>query len=166
MFELKSSGLYTLSFGFLDDLRLKTNLTFYFDDHDELQDILNFIVDCAFCKNNRKSVERLKDESYRNLVKDYVEKNKIEDMHDGYFFSDDEYQQYNKNDYIKDALESKKFYVENQWNKYYVFAYSIDYTRFNVYSKMCQGELIEWRTEGEEEKGDIVIDSDNGSWRY
>lgn len=41
-------------------------------------------------------------------------------------------------------LCSKKYSVINRYEKYYVIAFSLDYTRFEVFSKDCNKELISW----------------------
>ena len=47
---------------------------------------------------------------------------------------------------VTNSLFSKKYYVINRFEKYYVIAFAIDYTRFEVYSKDSDKELIKWRT--------------------
>jgi len=44
-------------------------------------------------------------------------------------------------------LKTKGYYVANQYNKYYVYAYSIDYVRFEIYSKQCSRTVIDWETD-------------------
>lgn len=41
-------------------------------------------------------------------------------------------------------LISNRFSVVNRVEKYYVVAFSIDGTRFEIYSKDCEKKLIEW----------------------
>ena len=57
------------------------------------------------------------------------------------------YHQYKDSDMesIVNSLFSKKYYVINRFEKYYVIAFAIDYTRFEVFSRDCDKELIKWR---------------------
>lgn len=45
---------------------------------------------------------------------------------------------------ITNDLFSNKYYVINRFEKYYVIAFALDYTRFEIYSKDCDKELINW----------------------
>lgn len=50
-----------------------------------------------------------------------------------------------------DDLLSKGYSVWNLFQKYYVIAWAIDYTRFEIYSEDCE-DVIEW---GEGKSGGI-----------
>lgn len=45
---------------------------------------------------------------------------------------------------IVDSLLEHGHYVLNQFDKYYVVAFALDYKRFNVYSRGYDKELIKW----------------------
>lgn len=51
-------------------------------------------------------------------------------------------------DSITDALLSDGYYVLNRYEKYYVVAFALNYTRFEVFSKDCDKELITWPEDG------------------
>ena len=55
------------------------------------------------------------------------------------------------------SLMKKHYYVCNRWNKYYVIAFSINYIRFDIYSKDCDKKLIHWRDNDQQDpiKGTI-----------
>jgi len=46
-------------------------------------------------------------------------------------------------------LYEDHYSVWNRWMKYYVIAWAINYTRFEVYSKDCDKELIRWSFEND-----------------
>lgn len=48
-------------------------------------------------------------------------------------------------------LERESFWRMNRVNKYYVVAFALDYTRFEVFSKDCEKELIRWRPESDDD---------------
>src|ERR1700722_4382478 len=48
-------------------------------------------------------------------------------------------------DEVVATLISDDYYVINRYQKYYVIAFAINYTRFEIYSKDCDKELIQWR---------------------
>ena len=66
-------------------------------------------------------------------------------LHEGYFFSDEDL--YYDKEIVLNNLKTKGYYVANQYNKYYVYAYSIDYVRFEIYSKQCSRTVIDWETD-------------------
>lgn len=58
-------------------------------------------------------------------------------------------------------LLSDKFYVINRYEKYYVIAFALDFTRFEVYSKDCSKELIKWRsTDANDPVAGLITDGD------
>lgn len=70
---------------------------------------------------------------------------------------------YFKNSYVPEtfnpreiarSLWKENYYVINRFEKYYVIAFALDFTRFEVYSKDCDKELIKWR---ENDENDPVI---------
>lgn len=46
---------------------------------------------------------------------------------------------------IAHELKKEGHYVVNRVNKYYVYAFSLDYTRFEVYSKGYEKKVIDWK---------------------
>lgn len=48
---------------------------------------------------------------------------------------------------IVTELMTQKYSVYNRVEKYYVIAFAINWTRFEVFSKDCDKELIKWRAE-------------------
>lgn len=67
--------------------------------------------------------------------------------HSGYFFENES----RESDIatVMDSLLGDKYYVRNRYQKYYVIAFAIDYTRFHIWSKDYDAELIEWSQKGE-----------------
>ncbi len=61
-------------------------------------------------------------------------------------------------DDVVNDLVSDGYYVWNRFQKYYVIAYAIDYTRFEVYSKDCDKELIKWRDDDKNDTIEGIID--------
>lgn len=53
------------------------------------------------------------------------------------------------------ALYQNGFEVEKYYDKYYCYAWAIDYTRFEVASKGCEPEIIEWKGGSGRIKGPI-----------
>ncbi|AYV75852.1 MAG: hypothetical protein Terrestrivirus3_121 [Terrestrivirus sp.] len=148
-FILKQEGKHTLSYGFLDDLNMKGTITLYFDEYDELVNLLNFIIDCVMFENkeNKASVKRLQNIKYKEIVEKFRSDNKLteHDLYEGYFFYDEDL--YYDEEIVLNNLKTKGYYVANQYNKYYVYAYSIDYVRFEIYSKQCSTTIIDWETD-------------------
>lgn len=52
------------------------------------------------------------------------------------------------------CLTTDKYEVWNRFEKYYVIAWAIDYTRFEVYSKDYDKKLIKWR---EHDENDPIV---------
>lgn len=77
------------------------------------------------------------------------------------FFDDKFFTSFDKNvDCIVKSLKAKRFFVRNRYNKYYVIAFAIDYTRFEIFSKDYSKKLISWRDNEDDpisEEG-IIID--------
>jgi len=64
---------------------------------------------------------------------------------------------------ITQDLLNSGYYVWNRFEKYYVIAFALNFTRFEVFSKDCDKELIKWRDndESDEIKGLLVDDNYN-----
>lgn len=65
---------------------------------------------------------------------------------------------------ITDRLHNEDYYVENAYDKYYCICFSINYTRFEVFSKGCKKRLIKWREDdfGDRVTGILEIDGYSG----
>lgn len=114
---------HTLSFCILDDLipcHGPCHITFSNEEisYDTIAKYVNTIIK-KFKKNPKKDQSNYFDEE---------------------FFKSDNY----ISKIIKDLL-NKGFFVCNRYNKYYVIAFSLDYVRFEIFSKDCDKELIKWR---------------------
>lgn len=72
-------------------------------------------------------------------------------------FFDDEENYLNK---IAKELFTKKYYVVNRYNKYYVIAFAINYTRFEIFSKDCDKELIDWGSNNNSQIVNLITDPD------
>ena len=59
-------------------------------------------------------------------------------------------------DYAAKELVEDGYHVWNRLHKYYVVAFAIDYIRFEVYSKSCDKELVEWR---EDDRYDEIVEN-------
>lgn len=46
--------------------------------------------------------------------------------------------------YLIKELKSKSYWCLNRYDKYYVIAFSINYTRFYIYSKSYSAQAIDW----------------------
>jgi hypothetical protein len=114
---------YTLSFCILDDLTVCHG-----PEHRELNGIPNF--------NDIKEV------ILNDLLNDFRQDEYADcsGYFDKEFFASNEYI-----DTIVNNLIKYNYVVKNRYNKYYVIAFAINYTRFEVYSKDCDKELIKWR---------------------
>lgn len=76
------------------------------------------------------------------------------------------YYQYINNNEIREIaadLLNDGYYVWNRFEKYYVIAFALNYTRFEVFSKDYDKELIKWRDNDENDvmKGKIEDDDYN-----
>lgn len=119
----------TLSFCIFDDLSPRSGpITIEYDENDK--DALSAALD--------------------KIVKPYLEGESIDPSE--YYFTKD----YDKNDVLNDLMKDK-YYVWNRYEKYYVIAFAINYTRFEIFSKDCDKELIEWRENDEDDEIKGVI---------
>lgn len=85
--------------------------------------------------------------------------NEEKDDRSGYYFSD----YYDENKVVK-RLQTDGYYCRNRFEKYYVIAWALNYTRFEVFSKDCEKQLISWNLGHEVEfEGEIkgIIDDNN-----
>lgn len=95
----------------------------------------------------------LSHEEYEKYLEKKTKGNKYHDKSQ-YFKSYDGKDDLQEEDieYIANELMETQYFVKNRYNKYYVIAFAINYTRFEIYSKDCDKELIDW---GIEELGQI-----------
>jgi len=54
---------------------------------------------------------------------------------------------------------NKGYWVWNRFEKYYVVAFALDFTRFEVYSKDCDKQLIKWRENDENDKIKVLLET-------
>lgn len=82
------------------------------------------------------------EEDMKKEILEFVKDMKIiyHDLHDRSNFAWDN----EDTDGIVDELLEDKYSVVNRVEKYYVVAFAINGTRFDVYSKDCDKELINW----------------------
>ncbi len=59
------------------------------------------------------------------------------------------------NEVLRDLLR-ENYYVRNRYEKYYVLAFAINHTRFHIWSKDCDAELIKWR---DDDKFDVIANN-------
>lgn len=59
--------------------------------------------------------------------------------------------------HIADELNKYGYLVYNRVNKYYVVAFALDYTRFEIYSKDCDKQLIDWCVDNEKAKNAKIV---------
>lgn len=86
-----------------------------------------------------------------NLWNKYTKNNNILGR---YFF--DKHSMEKDIDFIERQLKINEFCVFNKFEKYYVYAFSIDYTRFYVWSKNMQPKVISWTGDYESQTGKFV----------
>ncbi|BCS83648.1 hypothetical protein QLL95_gp0475 [Cotonvirus japonicus] len=113
--------LRTLSFCMMDDLDVRISREWKFSNESEIRPIL----------------EKLWNKFLSGKCSDIS----------GYFFDNA-----SKNDdieYVYQSLTKKKYYVRNRFEKYYVVAFALDYTKFYVWSKDCDPKIINWNHDGE-----------------
>lgn len=60
-------------------------------------------------------------------------------------------------DYVAEKLIDENYFVYNRVNKYYVVAFALDYTRFEIYSKDCDKQLINWQVDNEKAKNAKIV---------
>lgn len=58
-------------------------------------------------------------------------------------------------------LFNDDYYVVNRYNKYYAIAFSINYTRFEIFSKDCDKQLIHWRSDDSNDPIKGIINENN-----
>lgn len=65
-----------------------------------------------------------------------------------------------KNEIIDDLIKDN-YCVQNRFNKHYVIAFAINYTRFEIYCKDCDKEIIKWRENDEQDPIKGIIRNKN-----
>lgn len=153
---LKKEGKHTLSYATFDMETKCCELTFYFDHEDEIDDIVKFIDDCGFYLKNENEFDY--DIEYKNFIINTLEDFYIKDQIFTDYKSIDPGNYYYDNSHTDDIiknLKKNKYAVLNRYNKWYTYAYSIDYTRFKIFAKDTEERIIEWNTE-KSKQGDII----------
>jgi hypothetical protein len=172
MLQLKQTGQHSLIFGCFDDMQLKGRIILYFDDNSELEDLVNVIVDCGTYFNFNgenfthpdtipESAKRLQDPQYKQLIETVMSQNSQYNSYDAgsCFFelcSGSRLPGYVKVNNIITNLNYKRFSSYNRQNKYYVYAFAIDFVRFDIHSKMCDRQLVDWYLDNNQSKGEVV----------
>jgi hypothetical protein len=64
------------------------------------------------------------------------------------------------NEVTNDLLD-RNYSVWNRYEKYYVIAFALNYTRFEIFSKDCDKQLIQWREKDENDEVTGLITDDN-----
>lgn len=145
MAELKEENTVTISFTILDDLEDIKNYDYETDTKLSKIPLLPYHKQIQFTKTD---IEKFINEV--RLV--FALPLKL------CYFNDRIY-----NSEIVDELYNDNFYVLNRIEKYYVVAFAINYTRFEIYSKDCDKKLISWRENDESDpiaKNGILYDDD------
>lgn len=121
-------------------------------------DDLQYMEDCILTdgKPFSKEILRTYDNIY-NFIMSIADKYiKYESEYDAaHFFKSNYYGNITDSDIadITNTLLEEGYYVRNRLEKYYVVAFSINFSRFEVYSKDCDKEVIDW---GVTNQGPIV----------
>lgn len=114
-----------LSFGITDDLKFAYGpVHFEFESWDQLANVVDKVIDGLKCKSKCR-------EWCEGCCGDPS----------GYFVA--EYYKAYRSDIIAGLIENK-YWVWNRFEKYYVIAFAIDYTRFEIFSRDCSKKVIEW----------------------
>lgn len=67
----------------------------------------------------------------------------------------------NETEDIARTLLENKYCVYNRFEKYFVVAFALNYTRFEIYSKDSRKELIKWRDNDEHDEIRGIINYDH-----
>ena len=124
----------TISFCILDDLEYYHGpVHVEFQHHTEIKDIIT------------------------NLVTPFKETRDASSYFDKAFFEESD----RNISEIVSGLKRNDYFVINRYNKYYVIAFAINYTRFEVFSKDCDKKLITWRPEDGNDPVKGIIDDED-----
>ena len=127
--------------------------TLTFCMYDDLHPCNNRVT-VTFDKNNKLSLSDAVDK----IVDPYL-KGEITDA-SSYYFKDvrGNPKTFDKNE-VLESLQKNGYYVLNRFEKFYVIAFAIDFVRFEIFSKDCEKQLIDWGSDN----GKIVnvIDNEN-----
>ena len=130
--------------------------------HNEKENVISFRIleDLSTVYSDSVSI---KDSSFEEIMKGVKEiakpfMTRKETDSTVYYFKDDYYSQE-----VAEALMKKGYYVVNRYEKYYVVAFALNYTRFEVFSKDCDKETIKWRYDDSDDviEGKITDDDYN-----
>jgi len=143
---------HTLSYAYLDDLSHVSDSPWNYEfetKDDDMYDNIKKIIDTIFEKAEI-SEKLYKDEKYDEL----------ENMNIRFPSYWKELIVRYKNEIIDDLMD-KGYWVWNRFEKYYVVAFALDFTRFEVYSKDCDKELIKWRENDKNDKIKGILKDSN-----
>lgn len=157
---------HTLSFSFLYGHDLDSD-----DLHDD--DIQrNFIhynekpYTVTFESNNnkelKKEIKKFVDDVFsklRNLHQYNLKE--MESLKDTYLFClcPEDLNRYH--DSIINDLYNQHYWVWNRYQKYYIWAFALDYTRFEIYDKEFDKELIKWRRDDQNDPITGLLPAEN-----
>lgn len=145
---------YSLIYGTFDDLKLKGRFIFKFDEMEHIKYILYIIMDCNTYIGKQTEYFNERDYDYQsiNRLKNIVYQEKIKIIIDECL--DSEYNILDPSSYYfvnginivntTDKLSYSKYSVLNQYERYYVHAYAIDFVRFEIFSKDYEKEIVNW----------------------
>lgn len=112
--------------------------------------ILSFVILddlCSYCGpyyldiGSKTKINILK--GVNEIQKKFINSDKNNNYFTNYYFGT-----YHDSENVSDALYDNDYFVMNRFEKYYVIAFALNYTRFEVFSKDCDKELISWAVEG------------------
>ena len=148
--------MYTLSFGIIDYLSFgrdyPVHITLDNFDRNTIEAGIKQLVN-PFVKHNK----RTKHLDWNDHEKYDVKEGEAVDPTGRYFCDFTLQELYG----ITNCLVEEGYYVVNRYEKYYVIAFSINYTRFEVFSKDCDKEIIKWREEDQEDPIKGIIKNNN-----
>jgi hypothetical protein len=144
----------TISFGILDDLNFdhgpihrNINKADINDIRKNIKDMISVFKwkDVVGCKPETGAFGKYCDEENH----DHGKRDESGYFDEDFFKKEDELV-----NHIASNLQRESFYVINRYNKYYVIAFAINYSRFEIFSKDCNKILIDWG----EKNGSIIYD--------
>ena len=138
MTDLKESKTVSISFAILDDLQEMHRLDKKIVKTPE--NIRSFLDDIMKYFNEREYSDVFNKTIYTNSDPTlyFIDQFNKETLYDSPNFIDN----------IVSTLMEDEYFVRNRVEKYYVVAFAINYTKFEVYSKDCDAQLIDWGHDG------------------
>lgn len=136
--------MYTISFAFYDDLYPvygPIHKTFDILTKDNISKIVKEIINDCQPKDFDYPFLEYMDSYYESL-------NNNSGIY--YFIMD-----------VVDTLYDNEYFVWNRFGKYYVIAFAINYTRFEIFSKDVDKILIKWREDDKNDPIKSIITNEN-----